>query len=364
MMRSPLYELQKQLGAKFTEFSGFEMPLYYSSIIEEHFAVRKKLGLFDVSHMGNVLVGGENPEELLSLVSVADVSKLHPGKSVYTTFLREDGTIIDDLIIYMISTNNFVFIPNAGQNKIVVPWLCEHAKKRGLGVEIKDVTLEWMILAVQGPSANEAMQKITDYTLDRIKPFECSNITVANAPVLCSRTGYTGEDGFELQFPTRKNGKVFSSIFETGKEYNVLPCGLGARDSLRLEKGFALASNEFAGGRTPLEAGLSWTINWDHEFIGKGAVLKQKEEGNYERTVYLKCKERCVPRRRCEVIDNKKNIGKVSSGGLSPCLKKGIAVAHVKHESREIGKIVSILIHKKEYEAEMIRPPFIKKGEC
>jgi aminomethyltransferase len=364
MLHSPLYELQKRLGAKFTEFAGFEMPLYYSSIIEEHLAVRRKVGIFDVSHMGNVVVEGKDAEQLLSLTSVADVGKLSPKRSVYTVFLRENGTIIDDLIIYSIGENSYVFIPNAGQNKVVVPWLQKHSKKRKLKLKIKDVTLDWLILAIQGPLALEAMQRITDYKLEEFKPFDCLTLKITGMPIICSRTGYTGEDGFELQYPTTKDGKVFKSVLEAGKEFGILPCGLGARDSLRLEKGFALAPNEFAGGRTPLEAGLSWLINWDHEFIGKNTLQEQKEAGEYERLVYLRCEERCVPRHGCEVVENRKIIGKVSSGGLSPCLKKGIAMAYVKPTYKEIGRGLDILIHQKPFEAEVIKPPFVKRGEC
>jgi aminomethyltransferase len=364
MLHSPLYELQKQLGAKFTEFAGFEMPLYYSSIIGEHLAVRRKVGVFDVSHMGNVLIEGDDAEQLLSLTSVADVSKLSVRRSVYTVFLKENGTIIDDLIIYSLGDNCYVFIPNAGQNKIVVPWLQEQSRQRKLRVKIKDVTLDWLILAIQGPLALKSMQKITDYNLEELKPFDCSTLKITGIPIICSRTGYTGEDGFELQFSATRDGKVFRSVLEVGKEFGILPCGLGARDSLRLEKGFALAPNEFAGGRTPLEAGLSWTINWDHEFIGKSFLQEQNEAREYERLVYLRCKERCVPRHGCEVVEGRRVIGKVSSGGLSPCLKKGIAMAYVKPAYRELGKRLDIFIHQKPHEAEVIKPPFVKRGEC
>jgi aminomethyltransferase len=360
-LESPLHEIHEKLGARFTEFAGNRMPIYYTSVRDEHFAVRRSVGLFDVSHMSNVWIDGKDAERLLSLTTVEDASRIGEYQGQYTAILREDGTIIDDSI-FLHLPDKYLLIPNAGMNEVVTRWLKDKAK--GLDVKVEDVSREFVILAVQGPRSRDTLQKLTDFDVSSLKLFGCAIDKIAGTKCILSRTGYTGELGYELQItPPDKALDVFMKILDAGREFGIKPIGLGARDSLRLEKCFALAGNEFEGGRTPLEANLSFIINWDHDFIGKEALLKQKEEGLKERLTYLKCLERGVPRHGYVVEKNGKIVGKVSSGGLSPCLNVGIAMAYVKTEYREVGETLDIVIRGRRVKAEVIKPPFVGK-EC
>jgi len=361
--RSPLHEIHKHLGAKFTEFAGFEMPIQFSSIKDEHLTVRKNVGLFDVSHMSNVWITGKDAEELITLTTVEDASKIDVRSSQYTEILRENGTVIDDTIFMHLEEERYMIIPNAGMNEIVTKWLKDKAKEHNMDVKINDVSKDFVILAIQGPRAKETLQKLTLTDLSTIKFFGCQYIDIAGVSCIISYTGYTGEKGFELQItPAKKAKDVFKKILEAGKEFNIKPIGLGARDTLRLEKCFILAGNEFEGGRTPLEATLGWTINWDHDFIGKEALIKQKEKGDFERLTQLVCMEKGVPRHGYEVQKNGKKVGKISSGTLSPCLDKGIAMAYVHPGYRTIGDTLEIIIRGKPVNAEIVKPPFVKKN--
>ncbi len=361
VLRSPLYETQVKLGATFTEFAGFEMPIQYSSIRDEHMAVRKNVGLFDVTHMSNLWVSGPDAAKLITLTTVEDASRIEDGKSQYTEILRENGTIIDDTI-FMHLGDQFMMIPNAGMNKIVTEWLTTQAKKHHLKTKVEDVSQQYVILAIQGPKAKETLQTLTDTDLGAVKFFGCQKVQIADVGCILSYTGYTGEHGFELQIsPTHKAATVWDAILAAGKEFGIQPIGLGARDTLRLEKAFMLAGNEFEGGRTPLEATLGWTIFWDHEFIGKDALLKQKEQGTFQRMTCLECVEKGIPRHKCEIQKDGTPVGIVTSGTLSPCLNKGIAMGYVAPDTRAVGTVLDIMVRDKPIKAKVIKPPFVPK---
>ena len=300
-VQSPLYKRHGELGAKFTDFAGFEMPLQYTSIKDEHLTVRTSVGIFDVSHMSNVWITGEEAEQLLSLCTVEDAGRIPDGKSQYTAILKENGHVIDDTI-FMHLGEKFMLIPNAGMASTVTDWLNKQAEQHDICAQAEDVSREYVILAIQGPHSREVLQKLTDVDLTTVKFFECRYLDVADVNCICSHTGYTGELGFELQILAGDAEKVFNAILEAGQEFGIKPIGLGARDTLRLEKAFILAGNEFEGGRTPLEATMSWTINWDHDFIGKEALLKQKEQGTYERLTCLQCTSKGIPRHGCDIM--------------------------------------------------------------
>jgi len=360
-LKSPLYNLHKKLGARFTEFAGFEMPIQYTSIKDEHLTVRKSVGIFDVSHMSNIWITGDEAEELISLTTVEDASKIADGKSQYTAILREDGTVIDDTI-FMHLGEKYMMIPNAGMAEIVTKWLNDKATEHNIHATIENVSRDYVIIAVQGPKSRDTLQKLTKTDLKNIGFFGCQYIKIAGVDCIISHTGYTGELGFELQItPTSVAEKVFRKILEVGEEFKIKPIGLGARDTLRLEKGFILAGNEFEGGRTPLEATMSWTINWDHDFIGKEVLLKQKEKGDYERLTCLKCTEKGIPRHGCEIQKDGKQVGKVTSGTLSPCLNIGIAMGYVKPEFREKDSDLDIVVRDKPIKAKVVKPPFVPK---
>jgi len=360
-LKSPLYNFHKELGAKFTEFAGFEMPIQYTSIREEHLTVRKSVGIFDVSHMSNVWISGEEAEKLISLTTVEDASKITDGKSQYTAILKEDGTVIDDTI-FMHLGDKFMMIPNAGMADIVTKWFNQKAEENNICATVENVSRDYVIIAVQGPKARDTLQKLTDVDLKTIGFFACQYLKIAGVKCIISHTGYTGELGFELQItPTNEAEKVFREILKSGEEFNIKPIGLGARDTLRLEKCFILAGNEFEGGRTPLEATMSWTINWDHDFIGKDALLKQKEKGDFERLTCLMLTEKGIPRHGFEIQKEGKKVGKVSSGTLSPCLNVGIAMGYVKPEFREKDSILDVIIRDKPVKAKVVKPPFVPK---
>lgn len=362
LKRSPLYQLHKKLGAKFTEFAGFEMPLQFTSIREEHLTVRETVGLFDVSHMSNVWVTGREAEKILSLTTIEDASRIKEGRSQYTAILREDGTIIDDVIFLHIDKDRYMVIPNAGMDEIVTSWLNEKAEEYNIDAEVTNVSKDFVILAIQGPKSRDTLQKITDVDLNTVGFFACRYAKVAGEKCILSHTGYTGELGFELQVtPTDIAEHLFTDILEAGEEYNIKPIGLGARDTLRLEKCFLLAGNEFEGGHTPLEAMLSWAINWDHDFIGKEALIKQKEKGDYPRLTCLECIDKGIPRHGFRVEKDGKEIGFVSSGTMSPCLNKGIAMAYLKPGYQEEGLEVDIIIRDKPVKAKVVKPPFVKQ---
>jgi len=359
--KSPLYNIHKDLGAKFTEFAGFEMPIQFSSIKDEHLAVRRSVGFFDVSHMSNVWITGKDAEKLISLTTVEDASRIGDGLSQYTAILREDGTVIDDTI-FMHLGEKYMIIPNAGMATTVTKWLSDKAKEHNLDAKAEDVSRDFVILAIQGPKSRDTLQKLTNTDLNTVKFFGCQYIDIANVNCIISHTGYTGELGFELQItPPKEAEELFLKILDAGKEFNIKPIGLGARDTLRLEKCFILAGNEFEGGRTPLEAIMSWTINWDHEFIGKDALLKQKERGDYERLTCLECIDKGIPRHGCEMEKDGEKVGIVTSGTLSPCLNTGIAMGYVRPNYREKGNILEIIVRGKSVKAKVVKPPFVPK---
>ena len=359
--RSPLYELQKQLGARFTEFAGFEMPIQYSSIKDEHLTVRKSVGLFDVSHMSNVWITGKEAEDLISLATIEDASIITDKRSQYTAILREDGTVIDDTI-FMHLGDKFMIIPNAGMDEVVTEWLNKKAEEHNIYATAENVSKDYVILAIQGPKSRDTLQKLTKTDLKTVGFFGCQYIDIAGINCIISHTGYTGELGFELQItPTKDAEDVFNKILDAGKEFGIKPIGLGARDALRLEKGFILAGNEFEGGRSPLEAIMSWAINWDHDFIGKDALLKQKEKGDYERLTNMICTDKGIPRHGCEIQKDGKKVGKVTSGTMSPCLNTGIAMGYVHPNYREKESILDIIIRGKPVKAKVVKPPIVPK---
>jgi aminomethyltransferase len=244
----------------------------------------------------------------------------------------------------------------------VTGWLNEKAEENNLCASAENVSENYVILAVQGPKSRDTLQKLIDVDLKTVGFFGCRFIEIAGNECIISHTGYTGELGFELQItPAKKAVIVFKEILKAGKEFDIKPVGLGARDTLRLEKGFILAGNEFQGGRTPLEATLSWTINWDHEFIGKDAILKQKEKGDYQRLTNLICLEKGIPRNKCIIQKDNKEIGAVTSGTLSPCLNTGIAMGYVHPDYREKDSIIEIIIRGKPVNAKVVRPPIVPK---
>ncbi|MCK5636228.1 MAG: glycine cleavage system protein T, partial [Thermoplasmatales archaeon] len=274
---------------------------------------------------------------------------------------REDGTVIDDTI-FMHLGDKYMIIPNAGMDEVVTDWLNKKTEEHNICATAENVSKDFVILAIQGPKSRDTLQKLTKTDLKTVGFFGCQYIDIAGIDCIISHTGYTGELGFELQItPTKDAEDVFNKILDAGKEFGIKPIGLGARDTLRLEKGFILAGNEFEGGRTPLEAIMSWAINWDHDFIGKDALLKQKEKGDYERLTSMICSDKGIPRHGCEIQKDGKKVGKVTSGTMSPCLNTGIAMGYVHPDYREKESSLEIIIRDKPVKAKVVKPPIVPK---
>jgi aminomethyltransferase len=360
---TPFHAIHQKVGGKLVEFAGFEMPVQYKGIKIEHAAVRENVGVFDVSHMGEFFISGPNALELIQKVTVNDAAKLVPGKAQYSCMCYEDGGIVDDLIIYMFEENEYMLVVNGANVDKDFEWI---SSQNSMNAELVNRSDDYALLAVQGPKSAQALQKLTDVDMDNVGFYAFTTGKLAGVDMIISGTGYTGEKGFELYFNTAGVDveDVWNAIFEAGKEFGIEPCGLGARDTLRLEMGFALYGNDITKDTHPLEARLGWITKLDKgEFVGKKALLQKKEEGNSRQLVgFIMNDERNIPRHGYEIEDESGNvIGEVASGTMSITLGKGIGMGYVKKEFAAEGNTINIAIRKKTGEATITRPPFIKK---
>jgi aminomethyltransferase len=346
-----------------TLFAGFEMPLWYKGIIPEHMAVRNRVGIFDVSHMGRALISGPQSEAFLNYVTTNDVSRLTPLSAQYSTMCNEKGGIKDDLILSRLEPDRFLMVYNAANRKKNYEWLVQHSK--AFKVKVEDVSDNVAMFAVQGPKAQDTLQKIAETNLGEIERFKCGWTKLDGVKVFLSRTGYTGEDGFEVFVwdtspanPTRAK-EVWNKILEAGKDFGIESCGLGARDTLRLEAGMCLYGSDIDENTTPLEARLSFVVKFRKEnFIGKEALLKQKTEGVKRKRVGIRTFEKSIPRSNYEIWKNGQIIGHVTSGTFSPILERGIAMAYLPVEHAVEGTTVTVKIRDKLVKAEVVKFPF------
>ena len=363
--RTHLYDFHRQ-HAKMTLFAGFEMPLWFKGIIPEHLAVRNAVGIFDITHMGRALITGSEAEKFLNYVSTNDVSKLTPLSAQYSTLCNEKGGIKDDFVVSKLEENKFLMVYNASNRTKDYEWLTTHAKE--FNVKVEDVSDNIAMFAVQGPKAEETLQKISTEDLSQIGRFKCGWTKLAGYDAFLSRTGYTGEDGFEifvwdspLSNP-EKAIKIWNSILEAGKEFGIEPCGLGARDTLRLEAGMCLYGNDIDEDITPLEARISFVVKFYKEnFLGKDALLKQKEKGLKRRRVGIKMLEKGIPRKGYEIYKNGEKIGEITSGTFSPFLGIGIGMGYVKTEYDKEGEEIAVSIRGKQLKAEIVKMPFYQR---
>jgi len=346
-----------------TIFAGFEMPLWYKGVIPEHMAVRNRVGIFDISHMGRAVINGPESEAFLNFVTTNDVSRLTPLSAHYSAMCNQKGGIIDDFILSRLEPKKFLMVYNAANRKKDYEWLTQHAES--FDVKVEDVSDVVAMFAVQGPKAEETLQRIADSDLGKIERFKCGWTKLDQIEVFLSRTGYTGEDGFEVfvwntsvSNPTKAE-KVWNAILKAGENFGIEPCGLGARDTLRLEAGMCLYGNDIDENTTPLEARLSFVVKFKKEnFIGKEALLKQKAEGVKKRRVGLRMTEKSIPRPNYEVWRNGEVIGHVTSGTFSPVLECGIAMAYLPTEHTAEGTTVMVKIRDKLAKAEVVKFPF------
>lgn len=355
-MQVPLHDRHAELGARFVEFAGYEMPVMYTSILEEHAAVRERAGIFDVSHMSNLWIRGRHASDLVSRTVATNPAKIKVGRASYTTAMREDGTIIDDLIYYRFGEEEFHVVVNAGMNKTMTSWFQAHASS---DTTVEDVSREYSILAVQGPKARGIVSRALPGPFAETKRFSFTEWKVGKRKAFVAGTGYTGEDGVEIVCPNEEGRRLFDEVISKGRDEGLLPIGLGARDTLRLEKGYCLASHEFAGGRTPLEASLGWTVHWDHDFVGRPALEEQKASGEYPRLVGLLMEDRSIPRQGYRVLDEGAAVGVVTSGTMSPSLKKGIALAYVPPRLEAPGTRLAVEVRGQAAPAVVSKLPFV-----
>jgi len=356
--KTPFYRFHVEAHAKMVEFAGFLMPVQYQGITAEHLAVRNNVGLFDLSHMGEFEVTGDDALAFLQKTTTNNVAALSPGEIQYSCMTYPDGGIVDDLLVYRLE-DRYLLVVNAANTKKDYEWLSSHL---GGDVKLVDRSLETGLLAIQGPNAHKVMADLTDYDLDNMVNYVSATAEVGGVSVLFSRTGYTGEDGFELYIPAEQCERMWHAVIEAGKRHDMQLIGLGARDTLRLEMKMALYGNDIDRTTTPIEAGLGWIVDLEKEFIGKEVIARQKAEKPARRLVCLELEGRAFPRQGYDVYDGDQVVGEVTSGTFSPSLKKPIALGYVPRSRSKSGSTIEIAIRDRRYPATVVKPPFYKNG--
>jgi len=353
-----LNDLHISLGAKMVPFAGFNMPVQYTNLIQEHMAVRNNVGVFDVSHMGEFMLKGEKALDLIQLVTSNDASKLTDGKVQYSCMPNNTGGIVDDLLVYRWSENEYYLVVNASNIQKDWDWIASH---NTFGVQMENMSDDLSLFAVQGPNAIKVLQKLTDVDLSIMEYYTFTSGTMAGCEdVIISNTGYTGAGGFELYVWNKDAKKLWEAIFEAGKEFNIMPCGLGCRDTLRLEKGFCLYGNDINDTTSPIEAGLGWITKFTKDFVNSSYHKSLKENGVSKKLVGFEMIDRGIPRQHYNVKDANGNIiGEVTSGTQSPSLNKAIGMAYVTIDNSKLGSEIFIEIRDKSLKAVVSKVPFL-----
>jgi aminomethyltransferase len=360
MTKTPLYPIYARYGAKTVPFHGWEMPLMFSSIQNEHTAVRTRAGLFDVSHMGELIVSGSDALAWLQSLTTNDLSKIGDGQVQYTFMCQEDGGTVDDLLVYRFAHDRYMLVVNAGNLEKDWNWL----KRNQTGdVRLENVSEETALLALQGPESTQILSGLTDLDLHTLAPFRfVPEVRVGECQVLLSRTGYTGEDGFELYVAAQDAISLWETLMERGKRHGLVPAGLGARDTLRLEAGMPLYGQELGPDVTPIEAGFGFAVRPEKgEFIGRKVLAEQKRSGPGRKTVGLEMIERGIARSGYDVVDGERKIGVITSGTHSLTLKKNIALARIEADYALLGTELTVDVRGKRLKAKVIPTPFYKR---
>jgi len=360
MKNTALTHVHEKLGAKMVPFAGFNMPVQYEGVNAEHETVRNGVGVFDVSHMGEFFLKGENALALIQKVTSNDASKLVDGKAQYSCLPNAEDGIVDDLIVYKIADNDYMLVVNASNIEKDWNWISKH---NDLGVDMTNASDEYSLLAIQGPKAAEAMQSLTSIDLANMGyyTFQIGDFA-GKSGVIVSATGYTGSGGFEIYFKNEDAEEIWNKVFEAGAAFNIKPIGLAARDTLRLEMGFCLYGNDIDDTTSPIEAGLGWITKFDKEFTNSENLKKQKEEGVSKKLVGFELVERGIPRHDYEIVDaNGTVIGKVTSGTQSPSLGKAIGLGYVPTALSSVDSEIFIRIRNKDIKAKVVKLPFYKK---
>ena len=359
MKKIQLNDTHIALGAKMVPFAGFEMPVQYEGVNAEHEVVRKGVGVFDVSHMGEFLLTGSNALNLIQKIGSNDASTLFPGRAQYSCMPNNEGGIIDDLIIYQIKEEQYLLVVNASNIEKDWNWISAH---NDFGVDMRNLSDDYSLLAIQGPKAVESMQSLTSIDLSAIKYYHFEVADFAGIEhVIISATGYTGSGGFEIYCKNSEVQQVWDRVFEAGDSYGIKPIGLAARDTLRLEMGFCLYGNDIDDTTSPLEAGLGWITKFNKEFVNSANLLAQKESGVSRKLVAFEMIDKGIPRHDYLIEDKQGNvIGKVTSGTMSPSLKKAIGLGYVTTENSAIDTEIFVVIREKQVKAQVVKLPFYK----
>ena len=358
MKKTALTSTHIDLGAKMVEFAGYYMPLQYEGLGIEHETVRNAVGVFDVSHMGEFLLSGPNALELIQKVSSNDATKLTIGKAQYSCLPNDKGGIVDDLIIYRIKEEQYLLVVNASNMEKDWDWISKH---NIMGVDMKDLSMNYSLLAIQGPKAVEAMQSLTSVDLAEIAFYNFEVADFAGIEhVIISATGYTGSGGFEIYCKNSEAKQIWDKVFEAGADFGIKPIGLAARDTLRLEKGYCLYGNDINDTTSPLEAGLGWVTKFTKDFINSDNLKAQKEAGITKKLVGFEMIERGIPRQDYPIVDADGNeIGIVTSGTMSPSLNKGIGMGYVPKELSKPDSEIYVQVRKKQIKAKVVKMPFL-----
>lgn len=357
----PLDSIHRSIGGKMVPFAGYEMPIQYEGVILEHLAVRKNVGVFDVSHMGEFYIQGPDSMDFLQLVTSNDVSKLSPGKIQYTCFPNSSGGIVDDLLLYCLDIDSYLLVVNA--SNISKDWKWLEINQGSYNIQLTNSSDNISLFAVQGPNATKALETLTAMRLSDLSYYTFEVGEFCGVPeVLVSATGYTGSGGYEIYVPNNCADLIWKSIFAAGQTLGIKPIGLGARDTLRLEMGYCLYGNDIDDYTSPIEAGLSWITKFSKNFINSNSLKVQKESGVLKKLVAFKLVDRGVPRQGYKISDNiGSEIGVVTSGTMSPSLGKAIGMGYVPYEKSKIGSDIFIVVRKKHLLAKIVSLPFWKE---
>jgi len=358
--RTPLYEVHKALGARIVDFAGWEMPVQYAGLIEEHKAVRSSCGIFDVSHMGEIEIAGPKAEQACNMVTTNNAEKLIDGKCQYTIICNESGMALDDTILYRINSEKFIFCINASNVEKIYNWLCA---KIGQVASVIDRSPEYGLIALQGPKARGVLASITEDDTSGIKGFHFAFVTLCGVAVMLSRTGYTGEDGFEIFCPAGSTVKIWKALMQAGADVGITPVGLGARDTLRLEMGYPLYGHELTEETTPVEAGLKRFISLDGggDYFGKEVIAGQLAGGTSRRLVGIDMIDKAIPRAGYLIMKDGVKVGEITSGTFSPTLKRPIAMAYLELSASEPGTEVDIDLRGRLRAARVAKLPFYRR---
>ena len=358
--RTPLYDVHRALGARMIEFGGWGMPVQYSGILAEHQAVRTKAGLFDLSHMGEIEVSGPRALEVCQELLVTDVARIQTGQAQYSVLCYPNGGIVDDIIVYRLAEAHYFLCVNATNIEKDFSWLTDHNRRRATMIDRSD---EYALIALQGPLASTLLQRLTTLDLTKIRRYWSVQGEVAGVPVLVARTGYTGEDGFELFVAAQRGGEVWNACLEVGRAERVSPIGLGARDTLRLEAGYLLYGNDIDAQTTPLEAGLQRLVKFDKTgFVGREVLLQQQINGITKQLVGLTMDAPGVPRHGYGLWADEQAVGVVTSGTQSPTLGVGIAMGYVPPAHAAVGTSLAVDIRGRRVPAHVVALPFYRRG--